>query len=92
MESHVEVGGFLGHWTCHVRFDDVSILHRYQERSCHRVTDSDNMFTTSSIAMPPPNLPSIPDRDAKLPLQQWLKLWTDRGVDMRVAMGMAAKM
>ena len=35
---------------------------------------------------------SVPSPTALLPLQEWLKLLASRGVDMRVAMGLAAKM
>lgn len=35
---------------------------------------------------------SLPSPTAKLSLQEWLKVLSSRGVDMRVAMGLAAKM
>lgn len=44
--------------------------------------------------MPPKAAASaiLQDPDAQIPLQQWLKLLNTRGVDMRVAMGLAGKM
>ncbi|WVO23265.1 uncharacterized protein IAS62_004614 [Cryptococcus decagattii] len=42
--------------------------------------------------MPPPaSSSSLPPLSAKLSLQEWLKVLSSRGVDMRVAMGLAAK-
>lgn len=42
--------------------------------------------------MPPQASSSLPPPSAKLSLQEWLKVLSSRGVDMRVAMGLAAKM
>ncbi|WWD20101.1 hypothetical protein CI109_104575 [Kwoniella shandongensis] len=39
----------------------------------------------------PPKTPSLPAPTAQLGLQEWLKLLASRGVDMRIAMGLAAK-
>ncbi|KAK8849477.1 hypothetical protein IAR55_004810 [Kwoniella newhampshirensis] len=39
----------------------------------------------------PPKTPSAPAPTAQLGLQEWLKLLSARGVDMRIAMGLAAK-
>ncbi|KGB78053.2 hypothetical protein CNBG_4140 [Cryptococcus deuterogattii R265] len=41
--------------------------------------------------MPPQASSSLPPPSAKLSLQEWLKVLSSRGVDMRVAMGLAAK-
>lgn len=42
--------------------------------------------------MPPQASSSLPSLNSKLSLQEWLKVLSSRGVDMRVAMGLAAKM
>lgn len=54
----------------------------------------DNLFNNFGLSTMPPQASSssLPPPSAKLSLQEWLKVLSSRGVDMRVAMGLAAKM
>lgn len=61
-------------------------------------SSSSSLFQATPVAcgpatMPPkgPDLDALPP-EAVLPLHDWLKLISSRGVDMRVAMTLAAKM
>ena len=73
----------------HVQVHDCLLTFAYRHRFGH--TNSDSLQQPAKM---PPKAEEATDASptAVLPLQDWLKLLSSRGVEMRVAMALAAKM